>query len=229
MHHYIQTIYTGNFVSVRVDRNRRLRPVLLDVDVCMDARRTARVLLELRALRDEVDQAIIATEAYEREEAERRDARMDAVAAECFLGPKAGSVFVVLKRDDLSINLYRVFTTREAAEDFVKHAQLAVDAGAVAPPSLREFEIVEMPVIQKTNSVHKEAERHDAATDGAPSDETPAVQSYVSREGVLKLPQSVMASLDLPHGGGVVFDVDENGRVEILSNTKFVERYNLPS
>jgi len=56
-----------------------------------------------------------------------------------------------------------------------------------------------------------------------------AVQSYVSSEGVLKLPQSVMASLELPHGGGVVFELDEAGRTEILSNAKFIERYELPS
>lgn len=49
-----------------------------------------------------------------------------------------------------------------------------------------------------------------------------AVRSYVSTDGVVRLPERVMKKIGLPQGGGVVF-VDHEQSVEIMSNERFID------
>ncbi|AUX20710.1 uncharacterized protein SOCEGT47_011830 [Sorangium cellulosum] len=53
-----------------------------------------------------------------------------------------------------------------------------------------------------------------------------AARSYVSTEGVVRLPERVMRALGLPQGGGITF-VDHDGSVEIMSNERFVDQFGL--
>lgn len=49
-----------------------------------------------------------------------------------------------------------------------------------------------------------------------------AVRSYLSTDGVVRLPERVMKSIGLPQGGGVVF-VDHDQSIEIMSNERFID------
>lgn len=51
-----------------------------------------------------------------------------------------------------------------------------------------------------------------------------AALCYLSTEGVVRVPQRIREVLGLPHGGGVVF-LEQNGRVEVVSDDEFVRRF----
>ncbi len=55
-----------------------------------------------------------------------------------------------------------------------------------------------------------------------------ATLSYVSTDGVVRLHRSVMESIGLPNGGGVMF-LDGDRSVEMMSNDRFIERLGLES
>lgn len=53
-----------------------------------------------------------------------------------------------------------------------------------------------------------------------------AAQSYISTDGVVRLPKRVLGVLQMPHGGGVLF-IDGDRSVEMMSNERFIERLGL--
>lgn len=53
-----------------------------------------------------------------------------------------------------------------------------------------------------------------------------AAQSYISTDGVVRLPKRVLGVLEMPHGGGVLF-IDGDRSVEMMSNERFIERLGL--
>lgn len=143
----------------------------------------------------------------------------------------SGATLLAIEEPEMNLRYERQLALREAFDEIVSDprgpSQLFLTSHSPAFEVGRTFYAMESgPEGPTVNRRPAEQAATFLALSGVPAASVGvrATQSYVSSDGILKLPPRVLDALELQAGGGVVFDVSDGGRTEIMTNEEFVRR-----